>query len=75
MLEDMVPPSKSVKCKVGRIYDSVDEQDQQVLDKAFVSFDVWSSKGLARELTSRGLTITEGPLALHRTKLCGCYRS
>jgi hypothetical protein len=75
MLEDMVPPSKSARCKMGRIYDSVDEKDQQVLDKAFESLSAWSSKGLARELTNRGLAITEGPLALHRTKSCGCYRS
>ena len=75
MLEDMVPPSKSARCKMGRIYDSVDEKDQQVLDKAFESLNAWSSKGLARELTNRGLAITEGPLALHRTKSCGCYRS
>ena len=75
MLEDMVPPSKSARCKMGRIYDAVEDKDQQVLDKAFVSFEVWSSKALARELTNRGLAITEGPLALHRTKSCGCYRS
>ena len=75
MLEDMVPPSKSARCKMGRIYDSVEDKDQQVLDKAFVSFEVWSSKALDRELTNRGLAITEGPLALHRTKSCGCYRS
>jgi hypothetical protein len=75
MLEDMVPPSKSARCKMGRIYDSVDEKDQQVLDKALESLNAWSSKGLARELTKRGLAITEGPLSLHRTKSCGCYRS
>lgn len=74
MLEDMVPPSKSVRCKMGRIYDSLDDKDQKILDKAFDSFEVWSAKALARELTTRGLAITEGPLALHRTKSCGCYR-
>lgn len=75
MLEDMVPPSKNVRCKMGRIYDSLDEKDQGILDKALATPDVWSSKALARELTNRGLAITEGPLGLHRSKSCGCYRS
>jgi hypothetical protein len=75
MLEDLTPPSRSVRCKMGRIYDSLDEGDQTILDKAIGSHNVWSAKALARELTNRGLNITEGPLALHRTKSCGCYRS
>ena len=47
---------------------------QTILDKALAAREVWSAKALARELTNRGLSITEGPLALHRTKSCGCYR-
>jgi hypothetical protein len=75
MLEDLVPPSKNTRCKMGRIYDSLDDKDQDILDKALLATHVWSSKALARELTNRGLGITEGPLTLHRTKSCGCYRS
>lgn len=75
MLEDLTPPSRNIRCKMGRIYDSLDDTDQGILDKALGSPNVWSAKALARELTNRGLAITEGPLALHRTKSCGCYRS
>jgi hypothetical protein len=75
MLEDLVPPSRNTRCKMGRIYDSLDENDQDILDKALLAANVWSAKALARELTNRGLAITEGPLALHRSKSCGCYRS
>lgn len=74
MLEDLTPPSKTVRCKMGRIYDSLDGSDQSILDKALDSAEIWSAKALARELTNRGLAITEGPLALHRSKSCGCYR-
>jgi hypothetical protein len=75
MLEDLVPPSRHTRCKMGRIYDSLDEADQAILEKALTSPQVWSAKALARELTNRGLAITEGPLSLHRVKDCGCYRS
>jgi hypothetical protein len=75
MLEDLTPPSRSSRCKMGRIYDSLDAADQIILEKALDSSQTWSSKALARELTNRGLSITEGPLSLHRTKSCGCYRS
>ena len=75
MLEDLTPPSKNVRCKMGRLSDSLDDKDRDILDKALASPNVWSAKALARELTNRGLAITEGPLALHRSKSCGCYRS
>lgn len=74
MLEDLTPPSRTVRCKMGRIYDSLDEKDRSILEKALGAPEVWSAKALARELTNRGLAITEGPLALHRSKSCGCYR-
>jgi len=75
MLEDLTLPSRNNRCKMGRIYDSLDDADQSILDKALGSPNVWSAKALDREPTNRGLGITEGPLALHRTKSCGCYRS
>lgn len=75
MLEDLVPPSRNTRCKMGRIIDSLDENDQDILGKALLATNVWSAKALARELTNRGLAITEGPLSLHRSKSCGCYRS
>lgn len=74
MLEDLTPPTRVVRCKMGRIIDSLDDSDKDILDKALSDTVVWSSKSLARELTNRGLAITEGPLGLHRTKSCGCYR-
>lgn len=75
MLEDLTPPSRNTRCKMGRIYDSLEGSDQSILEKALDQAEIWSAKALARELTNRGLAITEGPLALHRTKSCGCYRS
>ena len=75
MLEDLTPPSRNTRCKMGRIYDSLEGSDQSILEKALDQAEIWSAKALARELTNRGLPIPEGPLALHRTKSCGCYRS
>lgn len=74
MLEDLTPPSRTVRCKMGRIIDSLDDSDKSILEKALADTNVWSAKALARELTNRGLSITEGPLGLHRVKSCGCFR-
>lgn len=74
MLENMTPPSRVIRCKVGRIIDSLEESDQVIMENALRETGVWSAKALARELTARGLSITEGPLGVHRTKDCGCFR-
>jgi DUF1009 family protein len=74
MLEDLIPPDRTRKCKMGRIMESLDDKDQGILQKALDNPEVWAAKTLARELTMRGLSITEGPLGLHRNKSCGCFR-
>jgi len=74
MLEDLTPPVRSTRCKMGRILDSLDEKDQAILQKALDDVHVWAAKPLARALTDRGLSITEGPIGLHRSKGCGCFR-
>jgi len=74
MLEDLTPPSKNKRCKMGRLLDGLEDKDREILEKALANKEVWASKALARELTNRGLAITEGPLGLHRVKSCGCFR-
>ena len=75
MLEDLTPPVKVRRCKVGRILDSLDDKDQAILQKALDNHHVWPVKTLSRELTARGLSVTEGPISLHRSSSCGCYKS
>lgn len=74
MLEDLTPPDRTRKCKMGRLLDSLDDDDHDILQKALDNPEVWAAKTLARELTVRGLSITEGPLGLHRNHSCGCFR-
>ena len=72
MLEDLVPPSRHTRCKMGRIYDSLDEADQAILEKALADPDTWSGNALGRALSQRGLLTTEKPIRKHRNRECSC---
>jgi hypothetical protein len=73
MLEGMEPQKRKVPCKVRTILESLDEKDQVVLVNA-VSNESWGAGALARELTSRGIPISEKPIVAHRRKACSCAR-
>ena len=73
MLEGMTPQIKKTSCKVRTILESLDEKDQVILVNA-ISNDQWKAPALARELTARGIHISEKPILLHRRKGCSCAR-
>ena len=73
MLEGMEPQARKSSCKVRTILESLDAKDQEILLNA-VANESWTSNALARELTSRGLIISDKPIMVHRRKECSCAR-
>jgi DNA-binding HxlR family transcriptional regulator len=73
MLEGMEPKKRKPSCKVRTVLESLDEKDQVVLVNA-ISNESWLSGALARELTARGIAISEKPIVAHRRKVCSCAR-
>ncbi len=51
----------------------LDEKDQKILASALANPE-WTVSGLARELTKRGLPISEKPITTHKTGRCSCAR-
>ena len=52
---------------------SLDSKDQSILVDALANED-WTAASLSRELTARGLAISEKPVMYHRRKECSCAR-
>ena len=73
MLEGLTPPVKIGSCKIRTIYESLDAKDQEILKKALANPE-WTHSGLARELTDRGLAISDQALRVHRLGRCTCAR-
>ena len=73
MLEGLEPQKKKPSCKVRSVLESLDAKDREILMKALDNTD-WSPGALARELTNRGISISEKPVTSHKKKGCSCAR-
>jgi hypothetical protein len=73
MLEGMEPQARKSSCKVRTILESLEERDQVILVNA-ISNEAWTAPALSRELTGRGIAISEKPILTHRRKECSCAR-
>ena len=73
MLEGMEPQARKLSCKVRTVLESLDAKDQVILVNA-ISNEAWGAGQLARELTARGILISEKPILAHRRKACSCAR-
>lgn len=72
MLEDLGAPIKQRRtCAVQELISKLDKKDQDILVDAIANPE-WTAKGLARQLTARGLTISDHPILKHRKKECSC---
>jgi hypothetical protein len=72
MLEDLGAPVKQTRpCAVRDLIAKLDKKDQEILTEAIANPE-WTAKGLARELSARGLTISDHPILRHRKKECAC---
>jgi DNA-binding HxlR family transcriptional regulator len=73
MLEGMEPQVKKQSCKVRTILESLEAKDKEILIQA-LSDNQWSAGALSRELTKRGIPISEKPITAHKRKGCSCAR-
>lgn len=73
MLEGLTPPVKLGACKIRTIHDAIEPKDQEMLKQALAN-PLWTHSGLARELTDRGLPISDQALRTHRLGRCTCAR-
>ena len=73
MLEGMTPTQRKPPCTVRSVLESLDAKDQVILVNA-VANESWKAPALARELTARGIAISEKPILAHRRKVCSCVR-
>ena len=73
MLEGLTPQVRKSSCKVRTILETLDTKDQAILVAAIAN-EQFTSTALARQLTARGIAISEKPILLHRRKECSCAR-
>lgn len=71
MLENLTPPKRIRSCAVRTILGQLEKKDQEILREALASND-WPALTLAKELTSRGLLISDGAITKHRKGTCSC---
>ena len=71
MLEDLTPKKQLRTCAVRTLINKLEKKDQEILIAALANPD-WQSKALARELSARGLQISDHPIGRHRKKECSC---
>ena len=71
MLEDLKPPLRTNTCAVRTLRSKLEKKDQEILDAA-LSNPEFKSGALARELSSRGLRISDMSILRHRKKECSC---
>lgn len=73
MLEGLAPKVSIGYCKIADILSKLEKKDQEILTNALAD-PAWSSKALARELTKRGISLSDTPILKHRRKECACAR-
>jgi hypothetical protein len=71
MLEDLKPPTRIRTCAVRTLREKLEKKDQEILDGAIANPE-FNSGALARELSSRGLRISDVSILRHRKKECSC---
>jgi hypothetical protein len=74
MLEDLKPPTRSYPCRVRDLAATLEPKDEKIM-LAAAEDPAWSIIGLSRELSRRGLQISEQPLKSHRSRVCSCFRA
>lgn len=73
MLENLTPPKKILTCAVRTTLGKLDKKDQEIFVAALAN-EEWKSLTLAKELTKRGLLISDGAISRHRKGICSCSK-
>ncbi|CAB4157693.1 hypothetical protein UFOVP692_37 [uncultured Caudovirales phage] len=73
MLENLTPPKRIRSCAVRTILAQLEKKDKEIFVAALANQD-WAALTLAKELTSRGLLISDGAISRHRKEICSCSK-
>jgi hypothetical protein len=73
MLENLTPPNRVRPCAVRTMLTQLEKKDKEILVAALLNQD-WAALTLAKELTSRGLLISDGAINRHRKEICSCSK-
>lgn len=73
MLEGLTPKKQPRPCKVRTILEGLEAKDKKILEEALFNNE-WSVTGLSNALSSRGILISDTPIASHRAGRCSCVR-
>jgi hypothetical protein len=73
MLENLTPPNRVRPCAVRTMLTQLEKKDKEILVAALMNQD-WAALTLAKELTSRGLLISDGAINRHRKEICSCSK-
>jgi hypothetical protein len=60
------------KCKVTRLWESLEGDDKRIFQDAIHDVDKWSALALEKALIGRGLRVSNDAISLHRQKVCCC---
>jgi hypothetical protein len=74
MLENLKPPTRAFSCAVRSLLSKLEKKDQEIFRAALASKE-WAALTLAKELTSRGLLISDGAINRHRKEICSCSKT
>ena len=73
MLENLTPPKRIRSCAVRTILAGLEKKDKEIFIEALANQD-WAALTLAKELTKRGLLISDGAITRHRKEICSCSK-
>jgi hypothetical protein len=73
MLEGLTPKKQARPCKIKTILETLEAKDKKILEEALFDTE-WSVTGLSKALNSRGILVSDTPIAAHRTGRCSCVR-
>jgi hypothetical protein len=74
LLDDLTPTRRQFSCRVREAAEDLDTADSERLYEAVGNIQAWTAKGLARELTKRGITISDHSINRHRSGECSCSK-
>jgi hypothetical protein len=73
MLENLTPPKRIRSCAVRTILGQLEKKDKEIFVAALANPD-WAALTLSKELTKRGLLISDGAITRHRKGMCSCSK-
>ena len=62
----------SKRCSFGRMLETLDQKDQDILAAALEDRERWTTHALYRALADFGLDVGQTPVYRHRDGLCSC---